>query len=42
MPVDTEQAKARELWPEHEVLRRVECIAGDVELRVEFEPRFEK
>ena len=41
MPVDTEQAKARELWPEHEVLRRVECIAGEVELRVEFEPRFD-
>ena len=41
MPVDTEQAKARELWPEHEVLRRVECIAGEVELQVEFEPRFD-
>ena len=41
MPVDTEEAKARELWPEHEVLRRVECLAGEVELEVLFEPRFD-
>jgi len=30
---------AQELEPEHEVLRRVECLEGEVELEVEFAPR---
>ena len=41
MPVDSEEGKARELWPEHEVLRRLECLAGRVEVRLSFDPRFE-
>jgi GH15 family glucan-1,4-alpha-glucosidase len=41
MPVDSESAKARELWPEHEVLRKVDCLAGHVTIEVLFDPRFE-
>jgi GH15 family glucan-1,4-alpha-glucosidase len=41
MPVDSESAKARELWPEHEILRRIECLDGDVEVEVVFDPRFD-
>ena len=41
MPVDSEEAKARELWPEHEVLRRIECLEGRVGVQVVFDPRFE-
>src|SRR5687768_17714640 len=33
MTVDSEKAKARELWPEHEILRKVECLDGAVEDR---------
>ena len=40
MTVDTEKAKARELWPEHELLRKVECLDGIVEVRIVFDPRF--
>jgi GH15 family glucan-1,4-alpha-glucosidase len=41
MPVDSEEAKARELWPEHEILRRLECVEGSVEVRLSFDPRFD-
>jgi GH15 family glucan-1,4-alpha-glucosidase len=41
MPVDSETGKARELWPDHEILRRVECLDGRVEVEVIFDPRFE-
>src|SRR5918995_834068 len=41
MPVDTEAAKARELWSDHEILRRIECLAGEVQVQVVFAPRFE-
>ncbi|HVL69367.1 MAG TPA: glycoside hydrolase family 15 protein [Vicinamibacterales bacterium] len=41
MPVDSEAAKARELWPDHEILRRIECLAGEVQVQVLFAPRFE-
>jgi GH15 family glucan-1,4-alpha-glucosidase len=41
MPVDSEQAKARELWPEHELLRTVECLSGEMAVRVLFDPRFD-
>src|SRR5687767_4786971 len=40
MTVDTEKAKARELWPEHEILRKVECLDGAVDMRIVFDPRF--
>jgi len=39
MPVASEAEKARELWPDHEVLRRVECLEGTVEIDVLFDPR---
>lgn len=39
MPVASEPDKARELWPDHELLRKVECVAGTVEMEVEFDPR---
>jgi GH15 family glucan-1,4-alpha-glucosidase len=41
MPVDTEQAKARELCPEHEILRRVECLDGQADVEVVCWPRFD-
>ncbi len=39
MPVDSEAAKRRELWPEHEILRRVDCVAGEVDVEVTCDPR---
>lgn len=39
MPVASEDEKAHELWPDHELLRRVECLAGTVEIEVLFDPR---
>lgn len=39
MPVATETEKARELWPDHELLRRVECLAGTIDFEVVFDPR---
>ncbi len=39
MPVMTEAEKARELSPDHELLRRVECVSGMVEIDVLFDPR---
>jgi hypothetical protein len=41
MPVDSEGAKARELWPEHEVVRKIESLSGHVEVEVVFDPRFD-
>jgi GH15 family glucan-1,4-alpha-glucosidase len=41
LPVDDEAAKAKALWPEHELLRRIECVEGEVATQVMFEPRFE-
>ena len=39
MPVMQEGDKADELWPDHEVLRRIECIDGSVDVEVLFDPR---
>ena len=39
MPVMQEGDKADELWPDHEVLRRIECVEGTVEVEVVFDPR---
>lgn len=39
MPATSEEEKSRMLWPEHELLRQVECEQGEVELRVHFDPR---
>jgi GH15 family glucan-1,4-alpha-glucosidase len=37
--VAEESNKRRRLYPEHEILRRVECTSGEVRVRVEFRPR---
>lgn len=39
MPVATEEQKREMLWPEHELIRRVECCAGQVKLNLRFAPR---
>jgi GH15 family glucan-1,4-alpha-glucosidase len=39
MTIASEDDKARMFVPDHEVLRRVECVRGDVELDVLVEPR---
>jgi GH15 family glucan-1,4-alpha-glucosidase len=39
MPVSSEGDKRRQLWPEHELLRVVECEAGEVDLEVRYAPR---
>ena len=39
MPVADEAAKTASLWPDHEVLRRIECTEGQVEVTVRYEPR---
>lgn len=41
MPVASEAEKARELSPDHELLRRVECLEGTVEIDVLFDPRLD-
>jgi GH15 family glucan-1,4-alpha-glucosidase len=41
MPVADERTKSRELWPEHEILRRVEVVAGEAEVIVYYEPRLD-
>ncbi|HEY6139860.1 MAG TPA: trehalase-like domain-containing protein [Thermoanaerobaculia bacterium] len=39
MPVMTEEEKTRRLTPFRQLLRRVDCIRGEVPLRVEYMPR---
>jgi len=39
MPVGSESYKSPLLLPDHEILRRVECVAGEVEMEVLFAPR---
>jgi GH15 family glucan-1,4-alpha-glucosidase len=41
MPVADEAARADELWPDHELLRQLECLQGEVEAEVRFAPRFD-
>ena len=41
MPVAERPAYRRELWPEHEILRRVECVEGTVEISFICDPRIE-
>lgn len=41
MPVANRDAYRRELWPEHEILRSVECVEGTVEIDVVCDPRLE-
>jgi GH15 family glucan-1,4-alpha-glucosidase len=39
MPVFSEEEKKQVLVPEHELLRIVECVRGEVEIEARFEPR---
>ncbi|WP_303906905.1 glycoside hydrolase family 15 protein [Thiohalomonas denitrificans] len=39
MPVDSEENKRRQLWAAHQILRRVECVEGEVEVEVICDPR---
>jgi GH15 family glucan-1,4-alpha-glucosidase len=39
MPVADEGTKRRTLWPDHEILRGLRCLAGHVEVEVMFAPR---
>jgi GH15 family glucan-1,4-alpha-glucosidase len=39
MAVADEATKTRTLWPDHELLRGLECVEGEVELEVRYEPR---
>jgi GH15 family glucan-1,4-alpha-glucosidase len=39
MPVTSEEQKRAMLWPEHELVRRVECEQGEVEVQSHFDPR---
>jgi GH15 family glucan-1,4-alpha-glucosidase len=39
MPAASEEQKRGTLWPEQELIRQVECEAGEVELVVDFQPR---
>jgi hypothetical protein len=39
MPIATESEKSRELFPDHEILRKLDCREGKVEIEVVFEPR---
>jgi GH15 family glucan-1,4-alpha-glucosidase len=39
MPVAAEAEKRTELWPDHEIMRRIECTEGEVELEILCDPR---
>ena len=39
MPVDSEENKRHTLWAEHQILRIIECVEGEVEIEVICAPR---
>jgi GH15 family glucan-1,4-alpha-glucosidase len=39
MPVASEEEKRRILWPENEIIRRLECQQGEAEVQIDFVPR---
>jgi GH15 family glucan-1,4-alpha-glucosidase len=41
MPVTSEERKEQMLWPEHELIRQIECVEGEVALILDFCPRID-
>jgi GH15 family glucan-1,4-alpha-glucosidase len=39
MPVASEETKRHSLLPDHEIIRQVECVSGEVRIEFEFHPR---
>jgi GH15 family glucan-1,4-alpha-glucosidase len=39
MPVASEEFKRGNLLPDHEIIRQVECVSGEIRLRIVFHPR---
>jgi len=39
MPVDSEENKRHTLWAEHQILRIIECVEGEVEIEMICDPR---
>ncbi len=39
MPATSEREKARDLWPDHQVMRAIECVEGEVLVEVHCDPR---
>jgi GH15 family glucan-1,4-alpha-glucosidase len=39
MPVDSEENKRRTLWADHQILRLIECLEGEVEIEAICDPR---
>ena len=39
MPVTSEEEKKRRLWPEHEIIRQINCQEGQVSVVIDFNPR---
>ncbi|MGH7627987.1 MAG: glycoside hydrolase family 15 protein [Gemmatimonadales bacterium] len=39
MPVCSEADRGRELWPQHQILRAIECVRGEVEIELVCDPR---
>ena len=41
MPVDNYDAYDRNIWPGHSLVRRIECISGEVDVDLSYEPRLD-
>src|SRR6266487_2101076 len=39
MPVTSEEEKKQRFWPEHELIRQVNCEEGEISLIIDFNPR---
>lgn len=39
MPVSSEADKRRKLWASHQILRRIDCLEGAVEIEIQCDPR---
>lgn len=41
MPVTSEEEKKQRLWPEHELVRQIKCVQGEIEVLLNFTPRLD-